>query len=248
MAKRLHAMGMERYRNGFKLTLQPDALDLPLRWRKPQIVFVNSMSDLFHRDVPLGYIRRVFDVMERAEQHTFQILTKRADRLAKIGERLTWTENIWMGVSVEDEGQLWRIDRLRAVPAKTRFLSLEPLIGPLENLNLDDIHWVIVGGESGPGARPIERDWVISVRDQCRAARVPFFFKQWGGVNKRRTGRRLDGELWDQMPSLQHAPAAKGGKRSPEAPGADLKFRTAPVLHPHIAPKSPIQNPCPSTT
>jgi protein gp37 len=207
MAKRLKAMGMERYRNGFKVTLQPDTLELPLRWKRPQIVFVNSMSDLFHEKVPLRYIRRVFRVMERAEQHTFQVLTKRADRLSEVAHRLPWPSNVWMGVSVEDESQTWRIDHLQATEAAVRFLSLEPLIGPLDDLDLSDIHWVIVGGESGPGARPMRGEWCLSIRDQCLAADVPFFFKQWGGVNKKRTGRTLDGAVWDEMPPLATAAA-----------------------------------------
>jgi protein gp37 len=193
-------MGLHAYRNGFSLTLQPQALDVPLRWRRPRIIFVNSMSDLFHKDVPLDYIQRVFDVMNEASQHTFQILTKRADRLAELSPALQWGPNIWMGVSVESEKYLHRIDSLRMAQAETRFLSLEPLLGPLPSLNLTGIDWVIVGGESGPGARAMEGAWVRRIRAQCRAARVPFFFKQWGGFNKKKAGRLLDGRTWDQMP------------------------------------------------
>lgn len=200
MAERLLAMGQANYRNGFVLTLQPQMLELPLRWRRPQTIFVNSMSDLFHEDVPLDYIRRVFSVMERAHWHRFQVLTKRSRRLASVSSELRWPGNIWMGVSVESEKYQSRIDDLRATRAKTKFLSLEPLLGPLPRLDLRDVGWVIVGGESGPGARPMDPSWVIEIRDQCRRASVPFFFKQWGGPNKKRTGRELEGRTWDEMP------------------------------------------------
>lgn len=200
MAKRLKAMGQERYRDGFQLTLQPDLVELPLRWKTPKMIFVNSMSDLFHRDVPLEYIQRCFTTMKRASWHTFQVLTKRADRLAAVARDLDWPPNVWMGVSVENGDCVDRIDFLRTVPAAIRFLSLEPLLGPLPNLDLTDIHWVIVGGESGPGARPMESAWVTDLRDQCQSANVPFFFKQWGGVQKSRTGRELEGRVWTQFP------------------------------------------------
>jgi protein gp37 len=200
LAKRLKAMGVERYRNGFKVTLQPDLLDAPLKWKQPRIVFVNSMSDLFHEAVPLEYIKKVFDTMVRCPQHTFQILTKRSKRLREVAKELPWTPNIWMGVSVEDNRVLHRIDDLQTVPAVVRFLSCEPLIGPLDNLPLEGIHWVIVGGESGPHARPMKREWVISIFRQCRKASVPFFFKQWGGVRKDLTGRKLYGRTYDDMP------------------------------------------------
>lgn len=206
LAKRLQAMGAENYRNGFKLTLQPQALELPLRWQKPRTIFVNSMSDLFHKDISISYITRVFEIMDQAHWHRFQILTKRAERLVEICDQLPWPTNVWMGVSVENEDYEFRIDLLRQVPAKVRFLSLEPLLGPLDKLNLKQIDWVIVGGESGPNSRPIEKDWVIQIRNQCRKQRVPFFFKQWGGVNKKRTGRLLDGRTWDQMPKIQLSP------------------------------------------
>jgi protein gp37 len=200
MAHRLQAMGQLRYRNAFQLTLQPDAIDTPLKWKKPRVIFVNSMSDLFHKDVPVEYIKRCFDVMQEASQHTFQVLTKRPERVAALGPQLPWPKNVWMGTSVENEEYVWRVDSLRRVPAKIRFLSIEPLLGPIPRLSLRRIHWVIVGGESGPGARPMNPEWVRGLRDQCHAAEVPFFIKQWGGVNKKRTGRVLDGRTWDQMP------------------------------------------------
>jgi protein gp37 len=200
MAHRLAAIGQPNYRNGFELTLQPQMLELPLRWKKPVTVFVNSMSDLLHPKVPMDYVQRVFDVMRRAHWHRFQVLTKRAERLAEIDASIDWPDNVWMGVSVESGAYRSRIDCLRSTNAHTRFLSLEPLLGPLPALELTDIDWVIVGGESGPGARPMDPAWVVDLRDQCIAASVPFFFKQWGGVRKKRTGRELDGRTWDEMP------------------------------------------------
>ena len=208
MAKRLKAMGVKRYENGFKVTLQPDLIDTPLRWKEPKMIFVNSMSDLFHEKVPLEYIKRVFETMVKCPQHTFQILTKRSERLLEVAHELPWTKNIWMGVSVEDERVINRIADLHNVPAKVRFLSLEPLIGPLENLRLNGIHWVIVGGESGPKARPVKREWVVSIFRQCRKNSVPFFFKQWGGVRKDLTGRELHGTTYDEMPVRQRTKAA----------------------------------------
>ncbi len=202
MAERLQAMGQANYANGFALTLQPHMLELPLRWKKPQTIFVNSMSDLFHDDVPVAYVRSVFEVMARAHWHRFQVLTKRAERLAAVGGELRWTENIWMGVSVENDKYRHRIDELRRTEARIKFLSLEPLLGPLVDLDLRGIDWVIVGGESGPKARPIDPAWVTDLRDQCRRASVPFFFKQWGGKNKKKTGRLLEGRTWDQMPAV----------------------------------------------
>ena len=208
MSKRLKAMGHKKYINEFKLTLHPDTLKIPYTWRKPQLVFVNSMSDLFHKDVPIEYIQYVFRVMNDLPQHRFQVLTKRADILAEISPFLNWTENIWMGVSVEDERVIDRIDHLRYTGAFIKFLSLEPLIGPLPELNLFNMDWVIVGGESGPKARPMEKEWVVNLRNQSKAANVPFFFKQWGGVNKKKTGRLLDGKTYDEMPdkiaAVQH--------------------------------------------
>ncbi len=201
MAKRLHAMNNPRYANGFNVTLHHDLVDLPLKWKRPRRIFVNSMSDLFHKDIPFEFIQQVFQTMQRAHWHTFQILTKRSDRLLELSFDLPWPNNIWQGVSVEDERVIHRIDHLRQVPAKIRFLSLEPLIGPLNNLDLRGIHWVIVGGESGPGARPMKKEWVESIRDQCINQQVAFFFKQWGGVQKHRTGRILDGRTWNEYPN-----------------------------------------------
>jgi protein gp37 len=200
MARRLKAMGAERYRNGFRVTLHPDALEVPRRWKQPRVVFVNSMSDLFHEEVPLGYVARVFAIMHDCPQHKFQVLTKRSERLAELGPQLPWPKNVWMGVSVEDARVLHRIGHLQSVPAAVRFLSLEPLLGPLDALPLEGIHWVIVGGESGPRARPIRKEWVDSILSQCRTAGVPFFFKQWGGVRKDLTGRELHGRTFNEMP------------------------------------------------
>ena len=201
MAERLQAMGLRNYRNGFALTLQPHMLELPLQWKKSQTIFVNSMSDLFHDDVPLAYITQVFDVMRRAHWHRFQVLTKRSQRLAQLNSKLEWRPNIWMGVSVESDKYRPRIDHLRSTDALTKFVSLEPLLGPLRNLNLQCIDWVIVGGESGNKARPMDPSWALDLRDQCRWKNVPFFFKQWGGKNKKQAGRLLEGRTWDQMPS-----------------------------------------------
>jgi protein gp37 len=205
MSRRLHAMGVEKYKNNFKLTLHPETLDIPYEWKKPKIVFVNSMSDLFHKDVPLNYIQKVFKVMNENPKHTFQVLTKRSDILLKYHSKLTWTPNIWMGVSVENEKMTHRIDHLRQTNAVIKFLSLEPLIAPLPKLNLDRIHWVIVGGESGPGARPMEKQWVVDIKKQCKTDRVAFFFKQWGGIRKKKAGRELDGKTYNQMPSINVA-------------------------------------------
>lgn len=205
MSVRLKAMGQRNYRNGFKLTLHSHMLHMPLRWRKPQMIFVNSMSDLFQEEVPLTFIQSVFSTMQRAHWHCFQILTKRSHRLLELNHHLDWAKNIWMGVSVENEKYKFRIDDLRRTGAGTKFLSLEPLLGPLADLDLSGIDWVIAGGESGPGARPMEKQWVRAIRDQCSARNVPFFFKQWGGVNKKRTGRRLDGRQHDEMPNREYS-------------------------------------------
>ncbi|NOU80357.1 DUF5131 family protein [Paenibacillus sp. LMG 31459] len=202
MAKRLHAMGNPRYENGFKLTLHPDLIELPLSWKKPRRIFVNSMSDLFHNDVPLEFIQQVFSVMEKASWHTFQVLTKRSDRLLQLAPELPCPPNVWLGVSVENQKVIHRIDHLRETPAFIKFLSIEPLIGPLNDLNLEGINWVIVGGESGYGARPMEEEWVISIKEQCELQNVAFFFKQWGGVQKHRTGRLLQGRTWDEYPLI----------------------------------------------
>ena len=200
MARRLHAMGQPNYRNGFEVACHPDALGLPLKWKKSQMIFVNSMSDLFHRAVLARFIEEIFFTMNQARWHTFQILTKRADRLLQLAPRLKWTPNVWMGVTVENDKHVDRINRLREVPAAVRFLSLEPLLGPLPELDLTRIDWVIVGGESGPGARPMDPAWVLDLRDQCLNAGVAFFFKQWGGVRKKKAGRLLEKRTWDQMP------------------------------------------------
>ena len=205
MARRLQAMGVRNYANGFKVTVHERTADLPLTWRKPQMVFVNSMGDLFHRDVPAEFIRRVFQTMKAADRHVFQILTKRAGRLAQLSPSLPWSENIWMGVTVESQDCAGRISHLRETGALTKCLSCEPLLGPIAKLDLTEIDWVIVGGESGPEARPMKEEWAVAIRDQAIAAGIPFFFKQWGGRNKKRTGRMLDGRTWDEMP--QRAPA-----------------------------------------
>lgn len=205
MAKRLTAMGSERYRNGFNITLHPDLVDVPRRWRTPKVVFVNSMSDLFHDDIPLAYIQRVFATMKDCSHHTFQVLTKRGERLAELAPYLPWPRNVWMGVSVEDSCVMDRVKHLQSVPASVRFLSLEPLIGPLDSLPLEGIHWVILGGESGPGARPMRKEWVTSIFRQCRSGKVPFFFKQWGGIRKDLTGRTFNGRMYDEMPRFLHS-------------------------------------------
>ena len=202
MARRLKGMGLHRYRNGFGVTLHEDLVDVPQSWSAPRLVFVNSMSDLFHEAVPDAFIQRVFRVMNDCPQHQFQILTKRSARLHWAAKAVEWTPNIWMGVSVEDSRMLFRLRDLRAVPSRVRFLSCEPLVGPISHLDLSGIHWVIVGGESGPGARPMDAAWVRDIRRQCRTARVPFFFKQWGGFNKKAAGRTLDGRVYDEMPAL----------------------------------------------
>jgi protein gp37 len=202
MSKRLKAMGVEKYKDGFKLRMHEDALNIPYTWKKQKVVFVNSMSDLFHKDVPLEFIQKVFKVMNENGQHTFQVLTKRAERLLEVHTELNWTHNIWMGVSVEDSRVMNRIDLLRQTNARTKFLSCEPLIGPLHDMNLQNIDWVIVGGESGRKARPMDADWVLDIMDQCTAANVAFFFKQWGGTNKKKTGRILNGQTYDEMPEF----------------------------------------------
>lgn len=200
MAKRLKLMGQKNYVNGFELTLHEDTLKLPLSWKKPQFIFVNSMSDLFHEDVPDEFIIRAFEVMKKAHWHRFQILTKRAERLAEIGYNIIWPNNVWMGVSVENERYTHRIDYLRNTDAKVKFISFEPLLGSVGDVNLKGINWAIVGGESGPGARAMDPAWVIEIRDQCLKKNVSFFFKQWGGINKKKAGRILEGRTWDEMP------------------------------------------------
>ncbi|MDP3273822.1 MAG: phage Gp37/Gp68 family protein [Deltaproteobacteria bacterium] len=215
MAERLQAMGQPNYKDGFKLTLQPTMLEHPPQWKKPQTIFVNSMSDLFHKDVPIAYIQRVFDVMRRAHWHCFQVLTKRADRLAELSPEIKWPDNVWMGVSVENTDHVDRIDHLRTTGARVKFLSLEPLLGPLEKLKLKNIDWVIVGGESGHRARPMDPAWASDIRDQCAKAGVAFFFKQWGGKNKKKAGRVLDGRTWDAMPTVPESTRAARPTRTP---------------------------------
>lgn len=202
LAKRLKAMGNVRYINGFDVTLHNDLINKPLEWKKPRKIFVNSMSDLFHEDIPLEFIKKVFNTMEKASWHSFQVLTKRAERMVELAPYLQWPSNVWLGVTVENEDVKYRIDLLREVPAHIRFLSIEPLIGPVNNLNLDEIQWVIVGGESGPGARPMDKEWVRTIRDECNYQNVPFFFKQWGGVQKHKNGRVLDNRTWDEYPEI----------------------------------------------
>ncbi len=204
LAGRLCGMGMRSYRNGFSVTLHQEALNIPLRWRKPRMIFVNSMSDLFHEEVPDEFIISVFKVMAEAPRHTFQILTKRPDRLLELDDRLTWLPNVWMGVSVELEKHLCRIDCLKKSSAKLKFVSFEPLLGPIGRFNIRGIDWIIVGGESGPGARRMEPDWALKLRDLSVSSAVPFFFKQWGGVKRRAAGRVLDGQTWSQWPAAAH--------------------------------------------
>jgi protein gp37 len=205
MALRLKAMGLRNYANGFKLTIHPESLEIPLKWKTSRMVFVNSMSDLFHSSVQEDFIQETFNTMNRAYWHRFQVLTKRSARLREMGKRLSWGNNIWVGVSVENKDYAYRIEDLRQVGAKIRFLSLEPLLGPIPELNLEGIDWVIVGGESGPGARPLEKAWVKTIRDYCIEQRVPFFFKQWGGKRKKARGRDLEGRTWNQMPAAPSA-------------------------------------------
>ena len=202
MAKRLQAMGQPHYTNGFEVAIHQDALTIPSSWRRPQTIFVNSMSDLFHEEVPAEFIGSVFEVMVKADRHRYQVLTKRSQRLVDLAAQLPWPNNVWMGVSVESASYSFRLDHLRQTPAAVKFVSIEPLLGPIHGIDLSGIDWVIVGGESGPGARPMDPGWVQEIRDQCLDARVPFFFKQWGGRQKKRAGRLLDGRTWDQMPAL----------------------------------------------
>ena len=201
MARRLQAMGQKNYRNGFQVTLHPDSLNLPLSWRKPQMIFVNSMSDLFHEEVPEDFILEIFKIMAQSRQHCFQVLTKRAGRLLEMNHYIDWPSNVWMGVTVENRNYVSRIDRLRITGAAVKFISFEPLLGPIGEVNLSGIDWAIVGGESGPASRSIKPEWVIDLRDQCITQEIPFFFKQWGGFNKKKNGRLLDGRIWNQMPS-----------------------------------------------
>jgi protein gp37 len=202
MALRLQAMGQPNYIRGFDVAIHPHMLDLPLLWKKPQFVFVNSMGDLFHDEVPPEFVLQVFEVMRQASQHTFQLLTKRSARLAELSAYIDWPANVWMGVTAENGDYTFRVADLRATGARIKFLSLEPLLGPINNLDLSEIDWVIVGGESGPGARPIKKAWVSDLREKCQDAGVPFFFKQWGGTDRKKTGRLLDGRTWDERPRV----------------------------------------------
>jgi protein gp37 len=202
MSKRLQAMGVEKYKDAFEVRIHPDQLLLPYKWKTPKIVFVNSMSDLFHKEVPADFIKRVFSIMNDNPQHVFQVLTKRAERLVELSGELVWTDNIWMGVSVEDTSVTHRVDRLRETSARIKFLSCEPLLGPLPGLNLDGINWLIVGGESGTRPRPMREDWVFDIQRQCEEQDVKFFFKQWGGRNKKAAGRLLNGRTYDDMPVI----------------------------------------------
>ncbi len=203
MAKRLCAMGQANYRNGFEVTCHQHSLGLPLTWHKHKMVFVNSMSDLFHNNIPLSFVKQIFQTMNKARWHCFQVLTKRSGRMFQLSNNFSWTSNIWMGVTVEEARYQYRINNLLESPATVKFLSLEPLLGPMPNLPLDGIDWVIVGGESGPGSRKMDRQWVVEIRDQCIEANIPFFFKQWGGSNKKRSGRLLDDQIWNQMPTAE---------------------------------------------
>lgn len=203
MAKRLKAMKNPRYKNGFEITMHEDLIEIPLTWKKPRKVFVNSMSDLFHNEIPSNFIYGVYNVMNKTPWHNYQVLTKRSERLLKIAPNIQWSSNIWQGVSIEEAKYKHRIDDLRKTPAVVKFLSVEPLIGPLGNLDLTGIDWVIVGGESGPGARQMEPNWVRDIRDQCKEQKVPFFFKQWGGVRKHLNGRILDGKTWSEFPAIK---------------------------------------------
>ncbi len=207
LTKRLKAMGQSKYSNGFKLTTHEQSLEQPLHWKKPKMIFVSSMSDLFHQDVPFEFIQKAFNVMRRASWHTFQVLTKRSKRLVDISRKIEWPTNVWTGVSVENSDYVFRIDHIRQTNAQVKFLSIEPLLGPLANLELVDIDWVIVGGESGAGARPMKEKWVIDIKDQCLAMDVPFFFKQWGGVQRKKKGRLLQGQTWNQIPTRTLQPS-----------------------------------------
>jgi protein gp37 len=216
MAKRLQAMEQARYKNGFQVTLHHDLIEQPLRWQKPRVIFVNSMSDLFHEDIPLEFIQQIFATMEKCPQHIFQILTKRSQRLRELAHLLPWPENVWMGVSIENTSTLYRVHDLQHVLSCVRFLSCEPLLGPLNPMPLEGIHWVIVGGESGPGARPMRTEWVEAILQQCQEQDIPFFFKQWGGVWKKRSGRVLNGKTYNDLPKLAY-----------QFPSAQLVFNVA---------------------
>jgi protein gp37 len=203
MANRLQKIGQAKYKNGFGVTVHDDVLSLPLTWKKPRLIFVNSMSDLFHKDVPLKFIRKIFDVMSQADRHIFQILTKRSERMLSLSSKLVWPENVWAGVTVESSQYYHRLGDLRRVPAAIRYVSLEPMLGPMPDFPIEGVDWIILGGESGPGARPMKKSWVIEIRDRCRKYNIPFFFKQWGGFNRKETGCMLDGKYYHEMPRLR---------------------------------------------
>jgi len=205
LALRLQSTGSPNYKNGFKVTLHPHMLNLPTKWKKSRMVFVNSMSDLFHEDIPIDFIQKVFEIMNNCPQHIFQILTKRAERLADLNHLLSWTNNIWMGVTIEHENYLYRKDYLKKTNANIKFISFEPLLSSMPNIELENIDWIIVGGESGPGARPLNPDWVIKIKNQCLSKKLPFFFKQWGGYNKKKNGRLLEGKEWNQVPYYDYS-------------------------------------------
>jgi protein gp37 len=207
MSRRLKAMGNHRYRNGFELALQPDLLEAPLRWKTPRLIFVNSMSDLFHPRVPISFISEVFQVMNSAHWHIFQVLTKRSQRLVRLSGKLSWSKNIWIGTSVENSDYIYRINHLIKIDAHIKFISIEPLLGPIWNLPVSGIDWVIVGGESGPRARAAKPEWIRSIRDVCLKNKIPFFFKQWGGKQKWKSGRELDGKVWNEMPINESSPS-----------------------------------------
>jgi len=202
MARRLKAMKQPNYINGFEVTLHNNSLYLPIKWKTPQTIFVNSMSDLFHENVPIEFILKVFDIMNTANWHTYQLLTKRSDRLLELDAKLPWAPHIWMGVSIENDMYKRRLDDLRRINANMKFISFEPLLGPITDLNLKGINWAIVGGESGPNARPIQPSWITDIRNICNNQEIPFFFKQWGGVRKKKFGRLLEGRTWDEMPKI----------------------------------------------
>lgn len=204
-SRRLKAMGSDKYKNGFKLTVHPEVIEEPYSWKKPRKVFVNSMSDLFHEKIQIPFLKKIFKVMNDTPQHIYQVLTKRSERLVELADNFEWTNNIWMGVSVEDEKVVQRIEHLKKTPAKIKFLSVEPLLGPLPNLGLDGIDWVIVGGESGRKSRPVQESWVVDIKDQCEKNGVAFFFKQWGGMNKKANGRELKGVIYNGMPAYKNA-------------------------------------------
>jgi protein gp37 len=204
LAKRLKLMGNLKYSNGFNIALHDYCLDDPLNWKKPSIIFVNSMSDLFHEDVPMEFIKKVFDTMNKASWHTFQILTKRVERLAAVANQLNWSPNIWQGVTVESGAYKYRVDYLRRVPSAVRFISFEPLIGEIKNIDFTGINWSIVGGESGFQARQMKEEWVLNIKEECERQGVLFYFKQWGGINKKKTGRTLLGKTWDEMPRISN--------------------------------------------